>query len=113
VVGLVDTIPHERNYVIVADSFYGSLELAEALHAKGWAFILACRGDRPTPLFNGKLALGLKRGEWRHLTNEEQSILAMCFHDIKKVIFSERIYKGSKYVLLKGELPNKRSGRSI
>jgi hypothetical protein len=85
VINLIESLPHDKNYIVVADSFYGSLALAEELQRRGWCFILACRGDRPTPLFNSHLAIGLQKGQWKEMTNKDQSILAMSFYDIKKV----------------------------
>lgn len=85
VMDLLEDIPQGNN-IILADSFYGSFELAEALSKKGWRFIIACHGDRKSAHFNDYLARQLKKGEWRCMTNDELGILAMSFYDVKKVI---------------------------
>jgi hypothetical protein len=84
--GLIDIVPKDDNYIIFADSFYGSFPLAKALAEEDFLFILACRGDRSTEHFNGYLATALGKGKWPSMHNDELGILATSFHDTKKVL---------------------------
>lgn len=92
VTGLVDTVlpNHRWNRIVIADSFFGSLQLAEDLNQRGWKFILASRLDRPTHLFANDLARQLPKGQWKGKVNPEGGILAVCFHDTKKVCFFDK-----------------------
>lgn len=80
---LVEILPNIP-YVILADSFYGSLSLAEELQEKDRLFILCCRGDRPSQIFNDYLARNLPKGSWKYMHKKE--ILATGFYDVKKVM---------------------------
>jgi hypothetical protein len=87
VLGLVDTILPNlwQDRVVIADSFFGSLQLAEDLDKRGWKFILASRLDRPSQLFARDLACQLPKGQWKGKVSPTGEILAVCFHDTKKV----------------------------
>jgi hypothetical protein len=85
VTDMLDVIPQTDNHIIYADSYYGSYELAEALATAGYLFIIACRGDRPTELFNKHLGIRLGKGKWSSMSHEELGMLATSFHDTKKV----------------------------
>ena len=75
------------NRILVADSYYGSLELARELDAAGWLFILACQANRPAWLFSAKSEEGpalqkrLKKGEWAWVTDQEGKLIAVSFYD--------------------------------
>jgi hypothetical protein len=84
VMDMLNVVP-SGNYIILADSYYGSGNLAVDLAKAGFRFIIACRGDRPKEWFNNYLAPRLAKGEWRCMTHEELGILAMTFSDTKKV----------------------------
>lgn len=86
VMDLINTIPQDREYIVVADSFYGGVDLAELLSNKGWKYILACRGDRPTDLFNKYIGEKLKKkGDVSSVTNPERDIQAIGVYDTKRV----------------------------
>jgi hypothetical protein len=85
VTDMLDVVSQDANHIIYADSFYGSAELADALATAGYKFILACRGDRPSEYFNKYLAQRLGKHKWRSMSNEELGVLALSFHDTKKV----------------------------
>ena len=75
-----------KNYIVYADSYYGSFTLAEDLNSKGYKFVLSCKSDRPSQLFSKKLHTGLKRGSWKYGVWNKK-ILALSFWDSVKCNF--------------------------
>jgi len=74
-------------YWILADSYYGSLELAEKLHKKQVNFIIGCQKNRPAFLFGNGMhkEKGVKKGESRWCSNGY--LAAFYFKDRAKVNF--------------------------
>lgn len=81
VLTLVLTIPFVFGFLVIADSYFGGLELAFILALLGVRYILACKTDRPGFLFDPKkkkknvpgptlLEPRLKQNEWRQAFRE-------------------------------------------
>ena len=70
--------------VVITDSFYGSLELANALQAIGLNHFLLCRIDRPSRLWHKVMIdpYDYENKEWKILTNMKMA--ACVFKDKKK-----------------------------
>jgi hypothetical protein len=41
-----------KPHIMVADSYYGSLDLANLLHEMKWGFLISCKKDRPNETFS-------------------------------------------------------------
>lgn len=78
---MVQHIAKPQQHVIVADSYYGNLEIAEELHSKDFRFLLACQQHRPTFLFSDWLVKITPKGSTRYCSNGH--LLALTFHDRK------------------------------
>jgi hypothetical protein len=72
-----------KPHIIVADSFYGGLKLAEALHEKKLGCLFSCKSDRPSYLFSKCLHNDLAKGEFQYINNRNFS--AMTYYDKSKV----------------------------
>lgn len=64
-------------FVLVADSYYGSLSLAEALHQLKVGCLLSCRANMPSFLWGNYLHIDLKKGEWHSINNKYFSALTV------------------------------------
>lgn len=73
----------QQPYVVVADSYYSSLELAEELTERKLPCILSCRADRPTGLFSSYLHSRLQKKETNYVYNSKFS--AISYFDKAKV----------------------------
>lgn len=62
VLNFIKKIPSNNNHIIIADSYYGSLALAEDIHKLGYKFILSAKKDRPSWLFKKGLHRNLCKG---------------------------------------------------
>jgi hypothetical protein len=102
---LAATQENNKNFVVIADSYFGSLTLAEKLHNEGWRFILCCRNDRPSGLFKGKLADCLRKGEWQTAVRPDRKILAVTFFDKKKISFLTNCYSDEPVQHKKADQP--------
>ena len=80
-----------KNHIIIADSFYGSLGLAQELNENGYKFVFSCKSDRPSALFSRKLHLGLKKGSWKYGVWKNE-IFALSFWDSAKCNFLSNVY---------------------
>ena len=74
-------------YRIFADSYYGSVDLAQELNNNGFLFIISCNKNRPAFLFSNGMHTekNVKKGESRWCSNGR--IAAMYFKDNAKVNF--------------------------
>lgn len=72
-----------KPHFIVADSYYGSLKLAEELHSRQFGFLLSCKSDRPAYLFSKFLHEDLKKGGYNFTNNAHFS--AITYFDKAKV----------------------------
>ncbi|KAF0980428.1 hypothetical protein FDP41_013642 [Naegleria fowleri] len=75
---VLDLVAHisPENHILGVDNYYGSLELATKLSAKGWRFVMTVKGNRPTFLFNEGLQKklpGTKTKQWIHAVNKEKN----------------------------------------
>lgn len=78
---MVQNIAHPDRHVIVADSYYGNLDVAEELHSKDFRFLLACQNNRPAFLFSDWLVKITPKGSTTYCSNGH--LLALTFHDRK------------------------------
>ena len=67
-------IQHKPFY-IVADSYYESFKLAEALHEKKIGCSLSCKSDRPSNLFSKFLHNDLEKGCFNFTNNRNFSAM--------------------------------------
>jgi hypothetical protein len=79
------------SYIWVADSFYGSLNLAEELHSRNQGCLLSCRSDRPSFLFNNFLGNKLEKKHWASI--DCQKFSAITVHDKAKVNLLSNLMK--------------------
>lgn len=84
---LLDTF--KAAYIVLCDSFFGSLHLAIQLLKLNAYFILATKGNRPSLLWTGFLHKGLKKGQTVTLLppSDGPSFFGMSFWDRKKINF--------------------------
>lgn len=81
------------NYIIYADSFFGSLQAAEQLSGQGKYFVLCCRSDRPSKLFSQYLDGKVKeKGQYVSAVNNSSKIVAVSYYDSKIVHFLSNCY---------------------
>ncbi len=62
VVDFISKFSPTKNHIFFCNSYYGSLDLAQALHEKSYNFVLSAKSNRPTWLFKECLHKGLKKG---------------------------------------------------
>ncbi|KAF0972338.1 hypothetical protein FDP41_009241 [Naegleria fowleri] len=89
---VLDLVAHISpvNHILGVDNYYGSLELATKLSAKGWRFVMTVKGNRPTFLFNEGLQKklpGTKTKQWIHAVNKEKTLVVVSLNDNKRVNF--------------------------
>lgn len=78
--GFIDRIElahPDREWIVYADSYYGSLHLAERLHARGIRFVLSCAQHRPKELWSHLQ----KIKKYEHKSGATTSIAAVAYHD--------------------------------
>lgn len=80
----VDLLP-TGNYVIFCDSWFGSLALANELLRRNRYFLLMCKSNRPTWLFQDLLHVRLAKGATKTAIRNDKKMLALCFKDRKVV----------------------------
>lgn len=83
-----------RPFIIVTDSFYSSLKLAEELHSKKLGLLLSCRSDQPSFLFAKYLHVGLKKGETAYVFNKKFN--AISYYDKAKLNLITNLFQGHK-----------------
>lgn len=81
---LVSRIP-KGNHIFYADSWFGSLDLAETLQREGRYFVLMCRANRPSWLWSDWLNVGLKKGESAGAKRKDKTMNAVSLKDRKAV----------------------------
>jgi len=72
-------IKSNKKYVVIADSFFGSIKCAVKLNML-YYFVLGVRGNVDTEIKN-KLKKNLKKNNWRNLYNSKNSLNYCVFHD--------------------------------
>jgi uncharacterized protein YihD (DUF1040 family) len=77
------TKTQHKPFYVVADSYYGSLKLAEILHEKKIGCLFSCKSDRPANLFSKFLHNNLEKGSFNYTNNRDFS--AMTYFDKAKV----------------------------
>jgi hypothetical protein len=86
-----------KPHIVVADSFYGSLQLAEELHKMKIGCLLSCRSDRPSAIFTNTLhPLVSKKGDLASIHNSK--FYAMTMYDKAKVNLISNILNLNKTV---------------
>ena len=91
----VTKIQH-KPHIIVADSYYGSLNLAQQLHNMKLGCLFSCRADKPTDLFTGYLHNGLTKGNFNHINNRTFS--AITYYDKAKVNLLTNVFLGNRMI---------------
>jgi hypothetical protein len=83
-------------HIMVADSYYGSLQLAMKLNEMKLGCLLSCKSDRPAFLFSNYLHNGLSKGEWSYVNNRHFS--AITYFDKARVNLISNVFKINKTV---------------
>ena len=83
----------KKNRVLVVDSYYGGIDLAESLHKEGSRFVMACQCNRPTELFGKKKGMHalLNQHEWDWRTNKKGDIVGVSFYNSSNINFLSNI----------------------
>lgn len=89
-----------RQWVIVADSFYSSLDLAKLLHQRNVLFILSCQANRPSWLYSQFLHIQLTKGCSKEAHN--RSFSAISYYDKAKVNLVTNYFQAGKMVSIPG-----------
>jgi hypothetical protein len=72
----------ERVYYFIADSYYGSYNLAVNIEHTGHKFIFLCKSDRPGPLWKLLKEKGVIKREWKSVYHPKYpGIVATMFQD--------------------------------
>ena len=79
----ITSIYGQKLHIVVADSYYGSYELAIELNTQNFGCFLSCRSDRPSKLFSQHLHKELIKREWNCINNSQFS--AITYYDKRKV----------------------------
>lgn len=85
-----------KPHIIVADSYYGSLKLAEEIHKLKLGCLFSCKSDRPNKLFSDYLHKNLHKEEFSSIQNS--SISAMTYYDKAKVNLITNIFNTNKTI---------------
>lgn len=80
----IHNIPDIEGRRILADNYYGSLDIAKYLNKKKIQFIFTCRTNRPSFLWKD-LQENLKKGAWVY--SSKDNIIVCSFFDSQKVNF--------------------------
>ena len=64
-------------FIVVADSYYGSLEAAYALHYKNLGCLFSCKANMPSRLFSQHLHTMVAKSEWKEVHNKEMSAITV------------------------------------
>jgi len=83
-----------KPHFVVADSYYGSLKLAEKLHEMKLGCLFSCKSDRPANLFSKLLHDDLKKGDFNYTNNKQFS--AMTYFDKAKVNLITNLFLTNK-----------------
>ena len=100
VVDFVDNALKEchKSHIVVTDSYYSSLELAEILHQKKLGFLLSCRADRPSYLFSQTLHDQISaKGDYASIHN--RYFYAMSVKDKAKVNLLSNVMNLNKTII--------------
>lgn len=88
---------HYKPHIVVADSYYGSLNLAETLHNMKIGCLLSCKSDRPSFLFSNTLHNEIDtKGDFASIHNRQFS--AMTYLDKAKVNLVSNILNMNKSI---------------
>jgi hypothetical protein len=64
-------------FIVTADSYYGSLSLAEALYDLKVGCLLSCKANMPSSLFTDLLHVNLKKRSWHCIDNKYFSAISV------------------------------------
>lgn len=79
-------------FIVVADSYYGSANLATQLHDMGHGYLLSCKADMPSYIFSDYLHLNIKKQTWFGMNNSTMS--AVTAFDKAKVNLLTNLFLG-------------------
>lgn len=85
-----------KTHIMVTDSYYSSLHLAEWLHAAKWGALLSCKADRPSFLFSWSFHPGIEKYDVVSLRNRNFS--ALTYFDKAKVNIITNLFEGEEFV---------------
>lgn len=85
-----------RPFIVVADSYYSSLELAKKLTDRKLPCLLSCRSDRPSYLFSDYLHKKLVKGDVHYIYNSQYS--AISYYDKAKVNILTNYFRADQLV---------------
>lgn len=89
---------HHKTHILVADSYYSSLELAQILHQMKIGCLLSCKADRPSFLFSATLHPQItSKGNFAAIHSRE--FYAMSVQDKAKVNLISNIMNLNKTIL--------------
>lgn len=82
VMDFIEQIPGDvKQHIIITDSYYGSVDLAQKCTDKGYKFLFCCKSDKPSALFKDILHKSLKKHEWKLSLHQDLNIIALSYHD--------------------------------
>jgi hypothetical protein len=90
------TREQHKPHIVVVDSYYGSLKLAQILHAKKFGVLFSCKADRPSYLFSSLLQQNLAKGEFQYINNYHFS--AMTYYDKAKINLLTNLFPVQKMI---------------
>jgi len=88
------TRQQHKPHIVVVDSYYGSLKLAEKLHKMKLGCLFSCKSDRPSNLFSNFLHQDLEKGNFNFTNNTNFS--AMTYFDKAKVNLITNLFLTNK-----------------
>lgn len=83
-------------FIVAADSYYGSLSLAEALHNRKVGCLLSCRANMPSFLFSGWLHTNLPKRHWNCVDNKYFSVISI--NDKAKINLVTNLWQADKII---------------
>lgn len=92
----VERLQSRKTHVMVVDSYYGSLKLAEWLHAAQWGALLSCKADRPAFLFLSYLHKEMKKEDVYGIDNKNFS--AISYYNKAKVNLITNLFDAFPFV---------------
>ena len=83
----------KQGRILVADSYYGGMDLADELQKQKSPFVMACTSSRPSFLFGKKAGMqrSLAKHKWDWSTNENGSMIGVSFYDTGRINFLSNV----------------------
>lgn len=85
-----------KPYIVVANSYYGSLKLAEDIYNLKLGYMFSCKSDRPSKLFSDHLHKDLHKGEFHSIQNTSMSTIS--YYNKAKVNLVTNIINTNKVI---------------